>query len=148
MCVLNTWPPKLNWVETNYWKSALPWHLTLPLKKKTAEGKDPKAIIHSNSEFWNEDIIRSGIKAAVKKNQYHKRHKPRCADSGGGLRIHLSEQCRQPWLHRRLRQPRRNTPYILDPSTPTNHVNQYWLIAYLIICDTRPHFRLTGVSGK
>lgn len=56
-------------------------------------------------------------------------------DSSEGVRIHLAQLCEQPWLHPRLTQPLRNTLRIFSPRTPTNHVNQYSLIAYLIICD-------------
>lgn len=80
------------------------------------------------------DVIWRGIKEGAE-NQYCRRHKACSVDSSEGVRIHLAQLCRQPRVHPRPTQPLSNTPCIFWPRTPTNHVNQYWLIAYLIICD-------------
>ena len=52
----------------------------------------------------------------------------------GRERIHLPRRGRRPWLqpHRAQRAP------LASPGSVTNHVNQYELIAYLIMCDTQP----------
>lgn len=100
-----------------------------------AQGRFQKQPLRVTLGLEKQILYGEGIKEGVE-NQYCRRHKACSVDSGGGVRIHLAQKCRQPWLHLCLRQPLRTTPYILGPSTPTNHVNQYWLIAYLIICDT------------
>lgn len=121
------------------------WKIVTPLQtKKNYTGPVPRAIAHGNSGFWEADIIWQRIKEGVE-NQYCRRNKACSVDSGEGARIHLAQQRRQHWLHFCLRQPLRNTPRILGLRTPTNHVNQYWLIAYLI---TRATFLADWGIGK
>lgn len=130
---------KDNWTgwrgRTKKKKIPLCFSQTLPSLKTTAQGWFQKQALTVTLGFEKRILYGEGIKEGVE-NQYCRRHKACSVDSGGGARIHLAQKCRRPWLHLCLRQPLRNTPYILGPSTPTNHVNQYWLIAYLIICDT------------
>lgn len=124
-------PPKTSGGEKNT-HAALPRDPQVSIKQLHDQFQEQFFTVTPGSR--KVDVIWRGIKEGAE-NQYCRRHKACSVDSSEGVRIHLAQLCRQLRVHPRPTQPLSNTPCIFWPRTPTNHVNQYWLIAYLIICD-------------